>query len=75
MAIQIERGVELPRSRSRNGKVPTYPFLQMKPGDSFVAPIAPKQQGYLKLMADRKVPDAAFATRVVDGGVRIWRVA
>lgn len=69
-AFKIERGVSIPPDR-RGAAI--YPFGEMAPGDSFLAPNGANAiraaHGYGKRHGQR------FTSRKVEGGVRIWRIA
>lgn len=76
-SFKIEKNVPLgPRSRSGGS---SYPFAEMEVGDSFFIPVQRDVQkfrnglsqslSYQRLRYQRK-----FATRKVEGGIRVWRV-
>ena len=70
MNFEIEQNVVMPEKHAR------YPFNQMEVGDSFFVPEGantPRQNtssaaSYAGHRLGRK-----FTTRLVDGGVRVWR--
>ena len=66
--IKIEKGVS-PPSTCKYERV----LAQMVPGDSFL--IAGSLTGYARnsLYRELKRAKGTFTTRVVDGGVRVWR--
>ena len=72
---QIERKVPfVPISKTRQTK---YPFPDMKIGDSFFVPAdntkaIPRVRSAASLWAQKY--NRKLVTRVVDGGVRVWRV-
>lgn len=72
---EIEKGIEIP-------KLEKYPYKQMEVGDSFFVPVKENQtidslQSGLKACTRTYVLvnklDFEFATRRVEGGVRVWR--
>jgi hypothetical protein len=72
---RVERGVALPETRS------CFPFLDMAKGDSFFVPCvlgdaAGKQKSISSSAGrfERKNIGCKFTTRIVEGGVRCWRV-
>lgn len=77
--IQIEKDVPIPADDSR--RVSKYPFRDMEVGDSFFvacengnpakAAIAVRSSAIIwgKRKGHRK-----FTTRIVEGGVRVWRI-
>lgn len=73
---KVERSIQIPGRCS--GKMMPYPYQEMKAGDSFFIPVS---QEYEKVRERDKARAAArtrgikITTRVVDGGVRIWRTA
>ncbi|HQT62754.1 hypothetical protein [Acidiphilium sp.] len=67
--IEIEKNVPMPMRRQR------YPWRQMKVGDSFVVPGKTSGAFSGAKRAAAKATGFKFATRNVEGGVRVWRVA
>lgn len=82
--IKIDKGVPMPTAATA-GRVKQYPFAEMDVGDSFfvatqggdirktqvrIAGNASAARRANKACAGRK-----FATRQVEGGVRVWRTA
>lgn len=75
---EIEKGIEPPKGQM--GRRRSYPFPDMEIGDSFFVPF---EEGDLKVKA--AVQAAAthygkrhgmkFATRSIEGGIRVWRLA
>lgn len=66
----IEKNKPIPKFRL--GREPKYPFAEMEPGDSFVAPKNARAAAYVYGMRS----NATFMTRAVDKDhIRIWRVA
>lgn len=67
---KIEKDIPLPPvRRKRESK---YPFAVMEVGDSIFVPLETAQfvGGYTANLKPKK-----FASRQVDGGVRVWRIA
>lgn len=81
--MEIEHGIPLPREN--RGRTAKYPFLAMKTGDSiFIAQDdagddLTKRRMNLVMnangMAKRNGMKMKFTARVVDGGVRVWRIS
>lgn len=71
--IKIENNVPIPDKG--NSK---YPWLEMEVGDSFFVENPPKQKnGYPSTMATtatRRLSPKKFVQRVVDNGLRVWRI-
>lgn len=78
MEIQIESGIAAPNDGlgQLRGREPKYPFQKMNVGDSFVL----DQQSNHASARVCAIQYAArsgkrFATRTIDNGLRIWRIA
>ena len=78
MMIEIEKGVPLSPKRGFEG---VYPFPRMDVGDSFLVTVAPDEVAYKvrnriasAAHAWGRAHDAKFATRIIQAGVRVWRV-
>jgi hypothetical protein len=72
----IEKGVPLPQDP--RGRRQIWPFADMEIGDSFfLAGESAKCQRALRNASSRyqRKTGAVFATRSVEGGARVWRVA
>ena len=70
-APKIEKGIPVPPISYGTGN--TYPFRQMKPGDSiFVA--GPTSRTGAHAAFWRKTTGWQFTQRKVEGGIRVWRV-
>lgn len=75
----IEKNVPMPAS---NNSRRIYPFASMSVGDSFLVPTSDDKDAAAKkrtkvaaaITADAKRFGRKFATRQVEGGVRVWRV-
>ena len=69
--IKIEKGVPIePSHRAKT----VYPWRDMEVGDSFFTERAQSVVTNARTNATRKT-GFKFATRKVDGGTRVWRVA
>ena len=71
MSIKIDKDVDLPERGA--GRPNTYPFGEMEVGDSFFVDGIPKERvrsaaNQYGIRHGRK-----YATRSVDGGIRVWR--
>lgn len=70
---QIEKSIPIPPAAGRTSQ---YPYALMEVGDSFFVPrTKEKSVGVSTSHARNKFPGRKFATRRVDNGVRVWRVA
>lgn len=70
--FKIEKGIPLPRRSAANKK---YDFGAMKIGDSMLcAGVEPKEVRGVAHAAGKR-EGMKFATRTVEGGVRVWRIA
>jgi hypothetical protein len=70
---KIEENIPFPTVFSlRHSK---YPFEQMKVGDSFFVPgINSTQFSYALRAPNKGAENKRFASRTVEGGVRVWRI-
>jgi len=72
MAIEIEKGVPLPKAATNK---PKYPWREMGVGHSFFVTGDDRTRAVHALHAiNRSDKSKRFISRSVDGGVRIWRV-
>jgi hypothetical protein len=75
MKIKIEKGVDMPKHRTRSAK---YPFSTMEIGDSFFiksdSPTHERGRISAAATAHAKRHGGRFSTQVFDAGVRTWRV-
>lgn len=71
--LAIDSGVPLPPTRRRIDW--TSVFARMAPGDSFALPAGAKSSIGKAITDDKKATGREFATRLVDGGIRVWRVS
>ncbi len=74
-SLKIERGIPMPPARS---KCTSWPFADLKVGDSFLVPIPPGTHSIMQarvLQASRrhKANGEEYCSRKVEGGVRVWR--
>jgi hypothetical protein len=76
--IKIESGIPLP-SEARGRKI-KYPFATLQVGQSFLAACAPEDSRKLIMSVSSlcgkhtKKTGRRYTCRVVEGGVRVWRV-
>lgn len=72
--FKIEKGVPLPPKKS-GGRGRKHPFYEMEVGDSVL--VVGKERNIVSGLVgnpSRKY-GFKFATRAVEGGVRVWRIA
>lgn len=86
MTVKIDKKIPVPLERSKGGAIRQFPWLEMKPGDSFFVSgyqtAGSKPRGGSKWMslhyAKVLVPGSRWTMRTVtEGGVvgvRVWRV-
>jgi len=72
--FEIEKNIPLVgRSASRK-----YPLAQLEIGDSFVIPCTTdkdlRSARQVASCANQRYEDKKFASRTVDGGIRVWRI-
>ena len=70
---QIEKGIPAPEKYGV-GRPSRYPFADMEVGDSFFVPDAPANRLACAATWATKRYNRRFITRVVEHGVRVWRV-
>jgi hypothetical protein len=82
LSFKIEQGVPAPCTASnlRQGRKLKYPFADLKVGDSFLVPETKdvrKRADQVKSVASSfgRRHGVKLATQVVDGGIRVWRLA
>lgn len=68
------RVLELPPPTRRRIDWPSV-FVRMAPGDSFALPARAKSSIAKAITDDKKATGREFATSLVDGGIRVWRVS
>ena len=80
MTITIEKNIPVPAT-IRNGRQPSLPSGDLEVGDSFLLPASTKEEF---LQVRRRINSSTaswvkkgrkFATRSVEGGLRVWRTA
>jgi hypothetical protein len=75
MQIAVETGIELPAVQ-RVGRLPTYPWLQMEIGASFLFPKKLKAAAaHSSAFGASKRYDRKFLVRKTEDGFRCWRTA
>ena len=70
--IKVEKGIKIPKPKHRR-----YPWTKMGVGDSFFVPCERHEKVKVAtsiLQAARHQRPARYITRVVDGGIRVWRI-
>ena len=79
--FKVEAGIPIPPRSAKLGarKDSKYPFARMEVGDSFFIPTTgPKDPAYKRLLSSVSQAKRRFGinlqSRVVDGGVRVWRL-
>jgi hypothetical protein len=75
--IKIEKGIPLPNGISplgRRGPRAKHPIRDMSVGDSFLLKSWSEVERITILTAARR-NQVKVATRTVDGGLRVWRIA
>ena len=74
---KIETGIPIPVRTTKGGagRKPKYPFADLKVGESFLVPNKTTEKFGATVTLARKRTGMNFATRNVEGGVRIWRTA
>lgn len=74
----IERGVPLARQVRAKSQLPLLAAMEKcEVGDSFLIPVsdaAQKAAAQVSIMRYKKRLGVNFATRTVEGGLRVWRV-
>lgn len=80
MTFKVEKGIEIPKAKTRN----KYPVGTMEVGDSFFTPLENKssqrvQTALIQYTKSNRFVGMTFTTRVVEEngirGVRLWRVS
>lgn len=73
--IQIEKNISVPAAQNV-GRPRIYPFAEMEIGDSFLLPTAEKDRvGQAAKAWKARHGGWNYRTRVLDEGIRIWRVS
>ncbi len=74
--FEVEKGVPMPKP-VRAGRQTKYPWKELAVGDSFFVPadaVKPQSARGAVRTANRIYADRRFATRTVEGGIRVWRI-
>lgn len=66
----LEKGIAIPEKQ----KVVKYPYQYMEVGDSFLVPEGNLSKVCNASYREWKKTGRKYTARVVDGGVRVWRV-
>lgn len=74
--IKVESGIPVPaRTNRQGGRLPIYPFADLKVGESFFVPgKTVKTMSHTASKAAKRL-EIKLITRTVEGGVRVWRTA
>jgi len=80
--IKVDKKVKIPPAKKGKGCIPKYPFATMMVGDSFIyTDKATKNCTQIQAASAKAHTWAAyhkskfkFSCRIVDGGVRVWRI-
>jgi hypothetical protein len=68
--VKIDKGIPLPKKGNTSG----LPFADLNVGDSFfIEGKRPSEVSNLRTYFQKKLK-VKFASRMVDGGTRIWRI-
>jgi hypothetical protein len=79
--IKIEANIPLPPKARSTGTAPKFPFAALAIGDSFLAPTTAKNAKARRrvlsclMIYHAKKTGFRYASRKVDGGIRIWRIS
>ena len=79
--IKIENNIPLPPKGHSTGAAPRFPFAALAIGDSFLAPTTAKNAKARRrvlsclMIYHAKKTGFRYASRKVDGGIRIWRIS
>lgn len=79
--IKIESNIPLPPKARSTGARPKLPFTALAIGDSFLAPTTAKNAKARRrvlsclMIYHAKKTGFRYASRKVDGGIRIWRIS
>lgn len=73
IAVPIDKGVPIPPDGECFRRRYTYPWADLQIGDSFLMPDASSgsAQAYTRGLRDGRT----YTTRLVEGGLRVWRTA
>jgi hypothetical protein len=79
--IKIESNIPLPSKGRSTGAAPRFPFAALAIGDSFLAPTTAENAKARRrvlsclMIYHAKKTGFRYASRKVDGGIRIWRIS
>ena len=73
--LVIEKGIEIPESKTRSGTGFAGALRRMDIGDSVLVTDRPKDAIRARAAMEGTKLGRQFVTRVVPGGTRVWRVA
>jgi len=76
--FEIEKNIPLPEPLPRGRKGSKYPLADMAVGESFFVPTMKpeekRQSLYQAVSVKGRVMGRKFIVRIVEGGVRVWRL-
>ena len=78
---KVEAGIPIPAGHGLSSEGPLYPWAEMRIGDSFFVPVSKGEDCERRRRAvlssgygwGNRNKGERFVTRLVDGGVRVWR--
>ncbi len=73
--IKVEKGIPMPPASCGGVTGAKYPWRDMGVGDSFVAVGKAGKQFSSAVQAAQRATGRRFATRTIDGVLRVWRTA
>lgn len=74
MTITIDKNIPIPQKAGGIGKLNSFPWNELEVGDSFLLTnTKPKSAHVATARANARFKPKRFTSRVVEGGVRIWR--
>lgn len=77
MKYKIRKNIPLPKRPGRNAGPSPYPFVDMRPGESFEVPVTAENrrriEGSLRGHA-RRIPNFYIAIRHSENVIGVWRV-
>lgn len=71
--IKIDKDIPFPE-RMNKGKS-MYPFAAMKIGDSFLVPFENRNRVSVAMVTANRKIGKKFASKKVEDGIRVWRIA
>ena len=78
---KLEQGIPFEMGPRKNGRVPKYQFWKMQVGESFFVPASDSNRHNVRTSLttcsrhSTRLDGFRFTVRIVDGGIRVWRVA